>query len=132
MRPAEPDVSQRHSSPRDDVTSSQTATKPMKRAADSVLTPRQVDTPSIKRTTDDDSSSKRVEPTRPLKRSADSAPTTKRTVPENVPIKSQPREQLEHTDSKQGHVSNSSRREELLRELKAVEDAIARKRARIE
>lgn len=77
--------------------------------------------------------------TRPLKRSADTAlapvpapapvPNAKRTAPENVPIKSQ----AESTDSKpQGQSSNSSRREELLRELKAVEDAIARKRARIE
>lgn len=70
---------------------------------------------------------------RPLKRSADSAAAnTKRTLPENIPIKQSPREPIETPDAKSSHASNTSRREELLRELKAVEDAIARKRARIE
>lgn len=148
VRPVEPEVPQRHSSPRDDVTSSQTSTKPIKRAADSVLTPRPVDAPSNKRPPvdappnkrppvdappnkrhPDDSTKNRVETPRPLKRPADSAPSTKQTAPEEASIKPQ----AESTDPKQpGHPSNSSRREELLRELKAVEDAIARKRARIE
>jgi nuclear protein NHN1 len=142
-RPDEPEISQRHTSPKEDVTSSQTASKPIKRAADSVLTPRHVETQSNKRNVDETTSSKRVEDSasskrmeaRPLKRSADSAaPNPKRILPENIPIKqpSLTRETLETPDSKAAHASNTSRREELLRELKAVEDAIARKRARIE
>lgn len=145
----ESDSSQRHSSPRDDVTTS----KPIKRAADSVLTPRPVDVPSNKRTQEDTPKNRTVPPRpslKPLKRPAENEPNTKRTAPESVTVKShrndnasiklqrnelapiKTRDQPEQAEGKTGNLSSSSRREELLRELKAVEDAIARKRARIE